>query len=81
MRTYLMVFPLACSLCQLAWAGSNNSPGIVEPCLSATSGVETRIPQTDQATGGALNNIVGAVVEVDASGATSLSARHADCGR
>ncbi|RKY22571.1 MAG: hypothetical protein DRQ55_00615 [Planctomycetota bacterium] len=49
-----------------------NDPGILEPALTATTGVETRIPHTDQAQGSTLLNLVGSQVEQDALGANSL---------
>ena len=50
-----------------------NDPGIVEPALSATTGVEVRVTNTDQAVGSTALNIASAVVEVDAKGALSLT--------
>ncbi|MCH8210013.1 MAG: hypothetical protein IIB99_01445, partial [Planctomycetes bacterium] len=36
--------------CAIALAQTDpNSPGIIEPCLTATMGFEVRIPNTDQA--------------------------------
>ncbi len=50
-----------------------NDPGIVEPCLSATSGTTVRIPHTDQADGQTQLNIDGNLVtDTDARGALSL---------
>ena len=43
-----------------------NSPGILEPSLTQTTGEEVRIPNTDQADGDQLLNLVGNVVEVNA---------------
>ncbi len=50
-----------------------NSPGILEPCLTATMGVDVRIPNTDQADGRELLNVVGNIVTTDAQGAVSLT--------
>ena len=50
-----------------------NDPGIVEPCLTVTSGVETRIPHTDQANGTVFNNLVGDPVVTRADRAVSLT--------
>ena len=50
-----------------------NDPGILEPAMTATSGFPVRIPNTDQATGGTLNNVVGAIVTQNAMGALSLT--------
>lgn len=50
-----------------------NDPGILEPALTAITGEEVRIPNTDQADGDTLLNLVGEVVEVDAEGASSLT--------
>ena len=60
--------------------GANpNDPGILEPSLTATTGVEVRIPNTDQADGETQLNIVGPIVEVDAAGAfETQSAFHRD---
>jgi len=65
---------IACALaCMSAFAQDPNSPGILEPALSATMGTEVRIPNTDQADGDVLLNVVGPVLETDALGATSLT--------
>ncbi len=50
-----------------------NSPGIMEPALAEGTGVELRIPHTDQAAGDTMLNVVGSVVIVDAEGALSLT--------
>jgi len=50
-----------------------NDPGILEPCLTATTGVETRIPHTDQANGSVFNNLVGDPVVTRANEAVSLT--------
>ncbi len=61
--------------CAIAMAQTDpNSPGIIEPCLTATMGLEVRIPNTDQAEGDELLNVVGRIVTTDAQGATSLTA-------
>ncbi len=60
--------------CAIALAQTDpNSPGIIEPCLTATMGFEVRIPNTDQAQGDELLNVVGKIVTTDAQGALSLT--------
>ena len=60
--------------CAFAMAQTDpNSPGIIEPCLTATMGVEVRIPNTDQAQGDELLNVVGEIVTTDAEDALSLT--------
>jgi len=49
-----------------------NSPGILEPALTATTGQDIRIPNTDQASGDTLLNLVGAVVSNDVLGQLSI---------
>lgn len=49
-----------------------NSPGVLEPIMTALDGVERRIPHTDQADGDLLLTVVGDVVTRDARDATSL---------
>jgi len=53
-------------------AGDPDSPGILEPVLSALTGQEVRIPNTDQADGSVLLNMVGDPLVQDARGAASL---------
>lgn len=50
-----------------------NDPGILEPVLSATTGQEVRIPNTDQAAGPDQLNVTGLVAKEDAFGAVSLT--------
>ena len=63
---------IACLPALAPFQSNPNSPGIVEPSLTAITGTETRIPHTDQAAGGTLLNVVGPIVTQDADGATSL---------
>ncbi len=68
-----LLFGLAVALPSAVAAQSDpNDPGVLEPVLSAVNGVDTRIPNTDQALGGTLLNVVGAINEQSAQGATSL---------
>lgn len=55
-----------------AQAVNPNSPGVLEPVLSALSGTVVRIPHTDQADGSKLLNLDGDVVYHPADQATSL---------
>jgi len=50
-----------------------NDPGILEPVLSALTGQDVRIPNTDQVSGGVQLNVVGAVVSRDADDALSIT--------
>ena len=50
----------------------SNGVGIREPSLTVTTGTDVRIPNTNQADGGQLANLVGSVLSVDAEGAPSL---------
>jgi hypothetical protein len=49
-----------------------NSPGILEPVMTALDAVEREIPHTDQADGDELLTVVGEVVNHDARDTTSL---------
>jgi len=49
-----------------------NSPGILEPVMTAIDGVARVIPHTDQVDGGQMLNVVGDVVYLDAKNTTSL---------
>ncbi len=49
-----------------------NHPGVLEPVLTATTGVETRIPHTDQQQGGVFQTIAGNVTYMDAEDTTSI---------
>lgn len=60
-------------LCWGQLPGDADSPGIREPALSTTTGLDVRIPNTDQSNGDALLNVVGEIVRVDAQGALSLT--------
>jgi hypothetical protein len=53
--------------------GDPNDPGIIEPVLTAFTGVETRIANTDQTDGDEQMNLIGGVVGVSAEGAGSLT--------
>jgi hypothetical protein len=55
-----------------AQAQDPNDPGFIEPVLTETTGVVTRVPHTDQANGQVLNNVVGSVLWQDAESTTSL---------
>lgn len=50
-----------------------NDPGILEPVTTALTGEVVRIPNTDQAEGSSLLNVVGSIDRRDALGATSLT--------
>ncbi len=50
-----------------------NDPGIIEPCLTAITGVDVRIPNTDQADGDKLLNVVGGIFSTDVKGSISLT--------
>jgi len=54
-------------------AVGDNDPGILEPCLTVTTGQTVRIPHTDQAQGDTLLNVVGPINEYDARGAMSIT--------
>ena len=69
----LMVLAAAVLAGPAAAQSDPNDPGILEPALSATTGQEVRIPNTDQADGGGLRNVVGPIVANDADGAMSLT--------
>ena len=53
--------------------GSPNNPGVREPVLSALTGSDVRIPNTDQTDGDVQLNVVGPVEVIDAHGAISLT--------
>ena len=53
--------------------GDPNDPGIIEPVLTAFTGVETRIANTDQTDGDEQMNLIGDVNSVSADGAASLT--------
>lgn len=73
-RTVAPILAGIALICGNASAQTNpNHPGILEPSLTATTGVEVRIPNTDQADGDRLLNLVGNVVSRDAEGALSLT--------
>ena len=79
MRVSLNAWKVRAVLCasipmSISFAQPNrNTPGIMDPALTATTGVVTRIPNTDQADGNVLLNLVGPVVANDAMGAMSLT--------
>ncbi len=61
-------------ICHTTFGQSDpNDPGIIEPCLTAISGVDVRIPNTDQADGDELLNLVGSIFTTDVKGAMSLT--------
>lgn len=49
-----------------------NSPGVLEPVLTAIDGVERRIPHTDQADGDLLQTVAGDITYFDAEDTTSI---------
>jgi len=78
MKTWPFAVPfcvfLGVSIALPAKAGgvNPNSPGVLEPVLSAVTGAPVRIPHTDQADGEQLLNIEGPVVHQKAEDTTSL---------
>lgn len=64
---------LASAATALAQVADSNSPGVLEPVLTQTTGQEVRIPNTDQAEGDTLLNLVGPVIVNDALGSQSLT--------
>ncbi len=50
----------------------NHRPGILEPALTDTTGIETRIPNTDQIDGDTHLNVVGWISTHNTSGQPSL---------
>jgi len=75
LRTWAALATLAGfgSLAALGGAPSSPNTGILEPALSATTGQAVVIPNTDQASGSQLLNMVGGPVESNAMGAQSLT--------
>jgi hypothetical protein len=67
------VFVSLINLSTVSGSTAPNDPGILEPLLTELNGVETRIPNTDQADGDQLLNVVGPIVVNDAKGALSLT--------
>lgn len=77
-QTVLSIVTIA-SLCVLSAAAAiesivvdPNTPGILEPALTAVDGVERRIPHTDQIVGAHFGNVVGDLVRSSALGSQSL---------
>ena len=68
----LVVVVALCSTLVCQQSSEHNSPGVMEPVLSALHGSPVRIPNTDQAQGDQLLNLAGPVIERDAEGATSI---------
>jgi len=55
-----------------SFAVDANSPGVLEPVLSKVTGVETRIPHTDQQQGGVMLTVAGNTSYADARNTTSI---------
>lgn len=68
----ILAFIVAFNLAGTARAQDPNDPGILEPVLSAIRGTAVRIPNTDQAAGDRLLNVVGSITRTDAEKATSM---------
>ncbi|MFQ5400145.1 MAG: hypothetical protein ACE5E7_11170 [Anaerolineae bacterium] len=73
MKIALIIGALLSSAVLGLYAQNANDPGILEPVLSALTGQEVRVPNTDQVADGVQLNVVGEVVSVDADGATSIT--------
>ncbi len=69
----LIISLFAATTTLVLYAQNANDPGILEPVLTALTGQEARVPNTDQVQDGVQLNVVGDVVATDADGALSIT--------